>query len=44
MCNCSSIRQAVNNFANFAIYMGDSAEIDWNRIGGTVIGFEDYRD
>lgn len=36
--------QAVNNFDKFAIYMGDLAEIDWDKIGGTVIGFEDYRD
>lgn len=35
--------QAVKNFDNFAIYMGDSAEIDWGKIGGTVIGFDDYR-
>lgn len=35
--------RAVNNFDTFAIYMGDSAEIDWDKLGGTVIGFEDYR-
>lgn len=35
--------QAVNNFDSFAIYMGDSVEIDWSKIGGTVIGFKDYR-